>query len=343
MKFVLKFAMSMAAALGLILGVGASAYAVSKPVDEFREHAADIAVIFDLHNKERVSRGLTPLVLSYDISIGLSQPFTNIMANKGEAEIWHNKGEEMLKFGNYAGENVAMRSNGTGALLHEMWMNSQGHKENILRHDFRIMAVGYANADAEQRKDWDYSTVNFFGSSKVAGKTFKTGAEFLNFMNGGSSPNTPAPSTPPSDPNVNVYLTEGQHNINGRLWRTKCEPYSQTKRCTTEIWATQTTSVNGKWVSKNDWVFNNLTYAPSPRTLWKNNPLGGNGVVNGTVKWKAVDGRQWRTECDTAVTGRNGCRSYINATIVESYKMSNGNTGFRYANKEIFNNMTTFN
>lgn len=104
-------------------------------------------------------------------------------------------------------------------------------------------------------------------------------------------------STAPANAAVNVYVTPGHHFSGGREWKTSCEPYSQTQRCRTEIRS------SGKW------VFNNLTYKPSPRSLWVKNPLGKN------ISWKASDGSKWRTECDTAKTGRNGCRSYRNGVF----------------------------
>ncbi|MDO5736475.1 MAG: hypothetical protein Q4P15_08370, partial [Propionibacteriaceae bacterium] len=68
---------------------------------------------------------------------------------------------------------------------------------------------------------------------------------------------------------ADVYNTPGFHFVNGRHWYTRCEAYSQTTRCFTDIWGTQVSKVNGTWVQKNGWVFNNLTYLPSPRSLWK--------------------------------------------------------------------------
>ncbi|MDO5678363.1 MAG: polysaccharide deacetylase family protein [Propionibacteriaceae bacterium] len=96
----------------------------------------------------------------------------------------------------------------------------------------------------------------------------------------------------PARADMDIYTTPGEHVSGGREWRTWCEPYSQTARCTTQI------------KSGGDWVFNNLTYLPSPRELWASNPLGTPGEHK-------VAGRTWRTECDTARTGRNGCRSYL--------------------------------
>lgn len=111
-------------------------------------------------------------------------------------------------------------------------------------------------------------------------------------------------TAPAANAEINVYTTPGEHTINGRQWRTWCEPYSRTARCTTQI------KVAGVW------TFNNLTYLPSPRTLWKGNPLA-------TPGYHTVAGRKWFTECDTARTGRNGCRSYIDSTGRGNYVFNN--------------------
>lgn len=86
----------------------------------------------------------------------------------------------------------------------------------------------------------------------------------------------------------------------GRRWHTTCEPYSQTARCTTLIWAS--TVQGGKRVD--GWTFNTLTYVPSKRSLWAGNPLA-------VPSEHVIDGRRWRTECDTALTGPNACRASI--------------------------------
>lgn len=141
---------------------------------------------------------------------------------------------------------------------------------------------------------------------------------------------------------IDIYITEGEHNVNGRQWRTSCEPYSATERCRTEIFATQVSENNGVFTQTNAWVFNNLTYAPSPRSLWEGNPIAGNGEVGGKVSWTAADGRKWRTECDTPTTGNGGCRSYIQASVIEATRDSSGNTRYQWSTKEILNNMVRF-
>ena len=136
---------------------------------------------------------------------------------------------------------------------------------------------------------------------------------------------------------ADIYVTPGYHDINARLWRTHCEPYSQTDRCRTEIWATQVVQRNGRFIRTDGWVFNNLTYKAAPRSLYANNPLGGYGKIGGTASW-TQSGRNWRTECDTAATGRGGCRNYIEATVI----VPDGKGGYRWANMWVLNSMVRF-
>ena len=83
---------------------------------------------------------------------------------------------------------------------------------------------------------------------------------------------------------LDVYTTPGTHHLNGRDWRTTCEPYSATTRCRTEIYATTVTQVGGRFVPRNGWYFNNLTYVASPRALWAGNPLGHTGAWTDTMR-----------------------------------------------------------
>ncbi len=144
---------------------------------------------------------------------------------------------------------------------------------------------------------------------------------------------TTVTATPPSS--GDLYTTPGYHSVNGRKWFTSCEPYSVTWRCTTEIWSTQVTLKAGKFEKSTGWFFNNLTYLPSKRASWAGNPLARTG------SWTSTQGRQWRTECDTAVTGGNGCRSYIRSNVVQATKRPGG---YSYAMTQtwVFNNIVLF-
>ncbi|SHJ18608.1 Alpha-N-acetylglucosaminidase (NAGLU) N-terminal domain-containing protein [Tessaracoccus bendigoensis DSM 12906] len=144
---------------------------------------------------------------------------------------------------------------------------------------------------------------------------------------------TPTPTTGGWQPSA-PYTLPGVHQVGGRLWTTTCQPYSQTTRCRTDIWATTIVKDrSGSYVVRQGWAFNNLTYLPlMKRTQWATNPLGRPGA------WKAEDGRRWYTECDTAATGRNGCRSYAEADVV-----SLGSDGrFRTQRTFVFNNLVMF-
>lgn len=146
-----------------------------------------------------------------------------------------------------------------------------------------------------------------------------------------------AVAPPAAQAEIDVYSTPGNHVINGRQWRTTCAKYSTSVvRCTTHILATQVTYSNGRYVTSTGWVFNNLTYLPSLRSTWRSNPLAAYGRVGGTAEWTA-GGRKWRTQCDTAATGRGGCRSYIWATyIVSSGSRHSLTSGW------LFNNLVRF-
>jgi len=140
-----------------------------------------------------------------------------------------------------------------------------------------------------------------------------------------------------------VYTTPGTHTLNGRRWRTTCEPYSQTERCRTEIMATtirQRTS--GAFYQETAWVFNNLTYLPSKRSIWVGNGLGGFGKVGYTGTW-TKDGRAWRTECDTPLSGGNGCRSYIQVSYITNTAAAGRPPAYRWVKGYVFNNIARFN
>lgn len=141
---------------------------------------------------------------------------------------------------------------------------------------------------------------------------------------------------------TDVYTTPGAQKSGDRLWSTTCEMYSSTvARCTTKIWATQVTRVDGRYVQNTGWQFNNLTYAPSERSIWSKNLLGGFGQPG--YKGDATSaGRQWRIECDTAVSGRNGCRTYILTNVVTATPRASGGYTFTAKPDYVFNNIVRF-
>lgn len=134
------------------------------------------------------------------------------------------------------------------------------------------------------------------------------------------------------------YSLAGQHTLNGRQWRTTCEPYSQTERCHTDIWATTVVIENGRFVRKDTWVFNNLTYLPfMTEASWQGNPLAMHNMDGFTS-----GGRQWRTECHTAKTGRGACRAYTLSTVYVATPRASGGYTFSQKDDWVFNNLVLF-
>lgn len=128
-----------------------------------------------------------------------------------------------------------------------------------------------------------------------------------------------------------VYTNPGNHRVNGRDWRTRCESYSTTvDRCHTEIWGTQVRRVGNTFRTVTGWMFNNLTYLPSPPQPWVGNPLATPGT-------HTVGSRQWRTQCNTQWTGGGGCRTEVLASIPE-YR----NGRYVTVQKWVFNNIVQF-
>ncbi|OMG58949.1 family 20 glycosylhydrolase [Tessaracoccus sp. ZS01] len=157
------------------------------------------------------------------------------------------------------------------------------------------------------------------------------------------SPRPTRTATPPGGKFIRTapYTLPGAHTFNGRQWNTSCEPYSQTERCRTEIWATVVKMENGQFVRESGWAFNNLTYLPyMTRESWKGNPLGDPSSTTAGVFTSG--GRQWKTECDTAATGRGACRSYTMTTVYAATAKQSGGYAFSQSNDWVFNNIVMF-
>lgn len=131
---------------------------------------------------------------------------------------------------------------------------------------------------------------------------------------------------------ADLYDTPGTYHVNGRDWRTACEPYSATTRCRTEIRATVVAWDGSAFRARNGvWTFNNLTYLPAPRALWGENPL----AVTGS--WRNAAG-SWRTECDTLLTGRGACRTFRQTWVVAAQP----DGGHAWKQRWVFNSSVRF-
>lgn len=92
----------------------------------------------------------------------------------------------------------------------------------------------------------------------------------------------------------------------------------------------------GKFVETTDFVFNNLTYKPSPRSSWKNTqPLGETGT------WTAADGRQWHTECGRRRPAATAAPQ-LHADHRLRHRQDDDPSHYEQKNQWIFNNIVQF-
>lgn len=105
--------------------------------------------VLDLVNKERTSNGLSPLTLNAEVS-KVAQMKSEDMRDKNyfsHTSPTYGSPFDMLKKFNvkytYAGENIAKGQKTPEAVVNA-WMNSEGHRANILNPNYTQMGIGYA-------------------------------------------------------------------------------------------------------------------------------------------------------------------------------------------------------
>lgn len=104
------------------------------------------AAVLSLVNEERGKAGCSPVTASSTLAT-LAETFSEDMAARGffdhtdpdGATPWDRA--EKLGIANLGGENIA-RGQADAAAVMEAWMNSPGHRANILNCDFKTMGVG---------------------------------------------------------------------------------------------------------------------------------------------------------------------------------------------------------
>lgn len=104
--------------------------------------------VAELVNQERAKEGLQPLVVKMDLTNVAQVKAEDMAKNKYFSHTSPTYGspfEMMKKFGinySYAGENIAMGYTTPESVM-EGWMNSPGHKKNILNPNFKEIGIGY--------------------------------------------------------------------------------------------------------------------------------------------------------------------------------------------------------
>lgn len=117
--------------------------------------------VSELTNEERVKNGLTPLQLDLPLS-KVAREKSNDMLNKNyfdhQSPTYGSPFDMMKQFGityQSAGENIAMGQASPEEVV-QAWMNSPGHRANILNDSFTHIGVGYV-------EDGNYWTQLFIG------------------------------------------------------------------------------------------------------------------------------------------------------------------------------------
>ncbi|RLQ95214.1 CAP domain-containing protein [Falsibacillus albus] len=117
--------------------------------------------VVDLTNKERTQRGLSPLKVDKNLSNMAREKSADMQRNHyfdHQSPTYGSPFDMMKKWGidyRSAGENIAMGQQSPQEVV-TAWMNSQGHRENILNPDYTHIGVGYV-------KDGNYWTQEFIG------------------------------------------------------------------------------------------------------------------------------------------------------------------------------------
>ena len=119
------------------------------------------AEVVRLVNKERTSRGLSPLTHNWELSRVARYKSQDMKEKKyfsHNSPTYGSPFEMMRSFGisyRTAGENIA-RGYSTPKAVVDGWMNSSGHRANILNSSFKEIGVGYV-------PDGNYWTQMFIG------------------------------------------------------------------------------------------------------------------------------------------------------------------------------------
>lgn len=114
----------------------------TKPIESNDEK---IKKIHEIVNRERIMKGVPALSPGTWL-----QEYANLRAKEIATKFSHNRpnGESFSTYivnnfkTSYVGENIAA-GNSTAESTMNQWMNSQGHKNNILKSDYKYLTVGY--------------------------------------------------------------------------------------------------------------------------------------------------------------------------------------------------------
>jgi len=112
--------------------------------------SADEQEVFDLINQQRINNGLSALVINQELQAVARDKAQDMVDNNYFSHTSPVYGSPFDMIKNYgitykaAGENIAGNSSNSGAVT--AWMNSEGHKANILSNSFNYTGIGVVNS-----------------------------------------------------------------------------------------------------------------------------------------------------------------------------------------------------
>ena len=111
---------------------------------------ADEKEVFDLINKQRTNNGLQPLKIDSEVQRVARIKAQDMVDNNyfaHESPIYGTPFNMLKSFKisyKTAGENIAANSSNSGAVI--AWMNSSGHKANILSSNYNYTGIGVVSS-----------------------------------------------------------------------------------------------------------------------------------------------------------------------------------------------------
>lgn len=125
------------------------------PKQEVPQHKfiekSQVDVLFEMHNKERTSRGLQPLILDKKLT-NYAQKHAEYMSVKNS--LVHSSMSSLQKVNNdsFVGENIAWGQETEKEVINS-WMWSPGHRWNILGSSYKKIGIGIKK-DKNNRLYW---------------------------------------------------------------------------------------------------------------------------------------------------------------------------------------------
>ncbi len=139
---------------GMTLSLPQKAYkqpsASKPPVQQAAEVGTFAKEVFAIVNQERAKAGLQALKLDSRLSSMAKDKAVDMAKNNyfdHTSPTYGSPFDMMKKYGisyNYAGENIAMGQRNAQEVMKD-WMNSPGHRKNILSANFDTIGIGYYN------------------------------------------------------------------------------------------------------------------------------------------------------------------------------------------------------